>query len=180
MAHKILFKVDQLPAGVNNQFYGRNPFVENAQFNRQAYQEAIYFVDRTQCMIDKNKNPAGMVQHPVEVWKVVDRDTPLFKECCHRSLVIPKMSFYFFERLEGDSEYVNHFIIEMEDALVIQDTITLYDISNPHDPENGAYSIEKEKPYVEKLHINARLVRWKFQRTQEPLAATGATQLESV
>lgn len=175
MAESILFKLDK-PEGTVCTFHGIKPNLQNTEFHEGPYQRAIHFLELTEILVSDKRNPEGILQHPVKVWKEVDIDTPFFKECCHRRLLIPKITFYFFHTLSGDTAPVNYFTLELEKALTMMSKIVLYDTSEVHKPEDKIYSNAKTKPYIEELTFNAQLIRWKYKRDKEPLAGDHGTE----
>jgi type VI secretion system Hcp family effector len=174
MAEPILYKIEK-PDGAEVPFTGIKPNIHNADFDQGDWDRIVYFVDTTECLRDDKGNPAGIVQHPLEIWKEVNINTPFFKECCHKRLLVPKAEFHFFHSLKGDTQLINYFTIEMEQILILSSKIVLYDISEPHHPEKGIYSV-REKPYVEKITLSAQLITWKYKRDAEPCAADHGTQ----
>lgn len=175
MAESILFKVDP-PEGVTCTFNGIKPNLQNTDFHEGPYQRAIKFDEFTECLVDDKRNPSGILQHPIKLWKEVDIDTPFFKECCHRRLLIPKIYFHFFHTLQGDTAPVNYFTIELEKALIMSSKIVLHDTSEVHKPQDKIYSNAKVKPYIEELIFNAQKIRWKYKRTSDPMAGEHGTE----
>lgn len=176
MAEPILFNVEA-PDGVQVPFTGlKAPFPAQA-FNEADYDRIVCFSDLTECLRDEKGNPAGITQHPIEFWKEVNINTPFFKECCHRRLLVKKMMFHFFHTLKGDTEPVNFFTIELEQCLILSSKVELYDITAPHHPDKGVYSV-KEKPYLEKVTISGQILRWKYKRDSDPCSADHGTEFK--
>ncbi len=165
MAEPILF-VAESPAGVQCPFKGIKPRIQNDMFDGGPYQREVFLSTITECSRDDSGNPVGITQHPIEVWKGVDIDTPFFKECCHRRLLIPKMMFYFFHSLEGDTFLVNYFTLQLERVVVLKSRLVLHDNTD---------TVKKGKPYVEELLLNAKVVTWKYKRDSDPLMGDQGT-----
>ena len=174
MAEPILFTLEA-PADAKVPFMGTKPQIENVDFNDSPdYDQIVRFIDRLECLTDAKGDPSGKKQHPIEFWKTANINTPFFKECCHRSLLIPKISFHFFHKLKGDGDMINFMTIELEQILIVSNTIEMYDSTVPHDPEKNILS-EASKPYLEKVKLSGQTIRWKYQRG-EPLAADHGTE----
>jgi type VI protein secretion system component Hcp len=176
MAEPILFNIPEPVPGTVCRFHGIKPNLQNTPFHEGPYQRAILFEEFTECLIDDKRNPTGILQHPVKLWKEVDIDTPFFKECCHRRLLIPRIIFYFFHTLQGDTAPVNFFTLELEKALIHESKLLQFDTSEVHKPEEHIFSNSKTKPYIEQISFNAQLIRWKYRRDKEPLTGDHGTE----
>lgn len=174
MAEPILYKVEA-PDGVQVPFTGIKPSIQNSDFDQGDFDRVVHLVDITECLRDDKGNPAGIVQHPVKIWKETNINTPFFKEVCHRRLLIPKVQFFFFHSLKGDTNLVNFLTIELEKALVLCSKIVLFDTSAAYHPDKGIYG-EKEKPYIEEVTFSAQQIRWKYKRDADPCAADHGTE----
>jgi type VI protein secretion system component Hcp len=170
MAEPILYKVEA-PDGVQVPWTGIKPNIQNPDFDLGDFDRAVRFVDTLECLRTDKGDPAGIVQHPILIWKEANLNTPFFKEVCHRRLLIPKIQFFFFHSLKGDSQLINFLTIELEKALVLTSKVELHDTSEAHNPDKGVISQKKSKPYIEEVVFSAQLIRWKYKRDSDPCAA---------
>jgi type VI secretion system Hcp family effector len=177
MAEPILYKVEA-PDGVEVPFSGIKPNIQNPDFDEGEFDRIVHFEDTTECLRDDKGNPAGIVQHPLVIWKEVNINTPFFKEVCHRRLLIPKVFFYFFHSLKGDTQLINFFTIEMEKALILCSKVKLFDVSEAHDPNKGVINKNKGRAYIEEVVFSAQLIRWKYKRDNDPCSADHGTEFK--
>jgi len=168
MAEHILFKINGPVPGIEIPFTGK-PIVKinHPDFHGALYQQVYSFIDQSECLRDSNGNPSNSLQHPIELYKDVDIDTPFFKACCLHKSLIPKITFYFFHTLKGDQHHINFLTIDLDETLILNSTIILYD--------NSISGSKKDNPYMEKLILNPQKITWNFKRGAPMEADHGIT-----
>jgi len=171
MANKILFKVSDPPQNVQNPFSGRKASHDNPNFDRGEYQEIYKLEEKSECLVDGNNNVQGIKQWPLLLWKNLDIDTPFFKECLIRNLVIGEMSFHFFHN-RNDPHSVNHFTMILKRVKVLESQVLLLDISDDTPNNRGPNA---ETPYIEQLKLSASEITWKYSRANQPREGTKTT-----
>jgi len=178
MAEKVLFTVTKPPSEAKTKFSGRKETHPNSKFDGKNYQVAFMFKDDSEGIVNVNNDITDIKQHPIVLWKSLDIDTPFFKECLNRKLIIGEMSFHFFHSRGKDKHPMNHFTIILKGVKVIQSQIIHFDISEPHDPEQGAFNKNLSRPYIEQLKLTAADITWKYKRDSAPRKETKSTQFK--
>jgi len=167
MAEKILFTVEQPPQGIQNPFSGRQEQHNNPNFSQKPYQVAYKLEEKSECLVGANNNIMGVRQSPLLLWKNLDIDTPFFKECLIRNLVIGSMSFHFFHN-RNDPNLINYFTIILKKVKVLESEILFFDTSDQNGPNAGL-------PYIEQLKLTASDITWQYSRTTDPRKASKKT-----
>ena len=176
MAEPILYCVEA-PDGVEVPWTGIKPNIQSPDFDQGNFDRIVRFEDTLECLRTDKGDPAGIVQHPIVIWKEANLNTPHFKEVCHRRLLIPKVQFFFFHSLTGDTQLVNFLTIELEKALILTSKVILFDTSETHNPAQGVHSKNKGRPYIEEVVFSAQVIRWKYKRDADPCSADHGSEL---